>query len=129
MGKPTGFMEYQRVLPGYRDPLARIQDWQEIANEMDEIQLQQQAARCMNCGTPFCHTGCLVDGKVSGCPLHNLMPEWNDLVYRGLWEEAFKRLEKRNIYVPPRRRRSVVSQAAIHPSWRLCRRRAHYVNL
>ena len=96
MGKPTGFMEYQRVLPGYRDPLARIQDWQEIANEMDEIQLQQQAARCMNCGTPFCHTGCLVDGKVSGCPLHNLMPEWNDLVYRGLWEEAFKRLEKTN---------------------------------
>lgn len=96
MGKPSGFMDYQRVLPGNRDPLARIQDWQEIANEMDEIQLQQQAARCMECGTPFCHTGCLLEGKVSGCPLHNLMPEWNDLVYRGLWGEAFKRLEKTN---------------------------------
>ena len=96
MGKPTGFIDYQRVLPGYRDPLVRIQDWQEIASDMDEIQLQQQAARCMDCGTPFCHTGCLIGGKASGCPLHNLMPEWNDLVYRGLWAEAFARLEKTN---------------------------------
>jgi glutamate synthase (NADPH/NADH) small chain len=63
---------------------------------MDESKLRQQGARCMDCGTPFCHTGMMLAGGASGCPIHNLIPEWNDLVYRGLWREALSRLEKTN---------------------------------
>ncbi len=96
MGKPTGFVEYKSIVSSCRDPLARVKDWQEIQETFDEQLLKQQASRCMECGTPFCHTGSLINGKVSGCPLHNLMPEWNDLVYRGLWQEAFQRLNLTN---------------------------------
>src|SRR5947208_4744844 len=63
---------------------------------MEEAKLQQQAARCMDCGIPFCHTGTLISGMASGCPINNLIPEWNDLVYRGLWREALDRLHKTN---------------------------------
>ena len=63
---------------------------------MEAAKLKQQGARCMNCGTPFCHTGNLVAGMASGCPINNLIPEWNDLVYRGLWHEALQRLQKTN---------------------------------
>ena len=63
---------------------------------MPEADLQKQGARCMDCGIPFCHTGQLVSGMASGCPIHNLIPEWNDLVYRGLWKEALERLHKTN---------------------------------
>jgi len=96
MGKPTGFMEYARELPAERPPDERIRDWQEFHLHMADEKLQTQGARCMDCGTPFCHPGILVNGMVTGCPIHNLIPEWNDLVYRGLWQEAFNRLRKTN---------------------------------
>jgi glutamate synthase (NADPH/NADH) small chain len=94
MGKPTGFMDYSRQLPADREPLARIKDWNEFHCHLAEEELREQGARCMNCGVPYCHTGIMLNGMVSGCPLHNLTPEWNDLVYRGLWQEAWKRLRK-----------------------------------
>ncbi|MBQ6553849.1 MAG: glutamate synthase, partial [Firmicutes bacterium] len=91
MGKPTGFMEYERKLPKDREPSERIKDWAEFHTHFDEESLKTQAARCMNCGAPFCHTG---DPVVGGCPLGNLIPEWNDLVYHGKIEEAYKRLSR-----------------------------------
>jgi glutamate synthase (NADPH/NADH) small chain len=96
MGKPTGFFEFQRELPADRDPLSRIGDWKEIHNHHSEEKLRTQGARCMDCGVPFCHTGKLISGMASGCPINNLIPEWNDLVYRGLWREALERLHKTN---------------------------------
>ena len=96
MGKPTGFLEFQRELPADRSPLTRIADWKEIHLHQSEADLKKQGARCMDCGIPFCHTGQLVSGMASGCPIHNLIPEWNDLVYRGLWQEALERLHKTN---------------------------------
>ncbi len=96
MAKPTGFMEYQRELPPDRAPLERIGDWQEFHLHLSENKLQQQGARCMDCGIPFCHTGTLLSGMASGCPINNLIPEWNDLVYRGLWRQALDRLLKTN---------------------------------
>jgi len=96
MGKPTGFIEYLRELPLDRPALERIRDWNEFHFHMEEKKLREQAARCMDCGIPFCHTGTLISGMASGCPIHNLIPEWNDLVYRGLWKEALDRLHKTN---------------------------------
>jgi glutamate synthase (NADPH/NADH) small chain len=96
MGKPTGFIEYLRELPLDRPALQRIQDWNEFHLHMKEEKLREQAARCMDCGIPFCHTGTLLSGMASGCPINNLIPEWNDLVYRGLWHEALDRLHKTN---------------------------------
>jgi glutamate synthase (NADPH/NADH) small chain len=96
MGKPTGFIEYLRELPLDRPALQRIKDWNEFHLHMEEGKLRAQAARCMDCGIPFCHTGTLLSGMASGCPIHNLIPEWNDLIYRGLWQEALHRLHKTN---------------------------------
>ena len=96
MGKPTGFIEYLRELPADRPPAARIADWKEFHLHLSEAALRKQGARCMDCGTPFCHTGVLLSGMASGCPIHNLIPEWNDLIYRGLWKEALERLHKTN---------------------------------
>ncbi len=96
MGKPTGFIEYLRELPLDRSALERIGDWNEFHHHMEQGKLREQAARCMDCGVPFCHTGTLLSGMASGCPIHNLIPEWNDLVYRGLWKEALERLHKTN---------------------------------
>ena len=96
MGKPTGFLEYLRELPADRAPSERVGDWKEFHHHMEEDKLKKQGARCMNCGVPFCHTGKLVSGMASGCPVNNLIPEWNDLVYRGLWREALERLHKTN---------------------------------
>jgi glutamate synthase (NADPH/NADH) small chain len=96
MGKPTGFMEYERELPPDRTPKERIKDWQEFHLHSPENKLQDQAARCMDCGIPFCHTGALLNGMASGCPINNLIPEWNDLVYRGLWKQALERLLQTN---------------------------------
>ena len=96
MGKPTGFLEYVRELPLDRSALQRIRDWNEFHEHMDDAKLRQQGARCMDCGIPFCHTGQLLSGMASGCPINNLIPEWNDLVYRGLWHEALDRLHKTN---------------------------------
>jgi glutamate synthase (NADPH/NADH) small chain len=96
MGKPTGFIEYLRELPVDRSPSERTHDWKEFHHHMDEKKLRQQGARCMDCGVPFCHSGKLISGMASGCPINNLIPEWNDLVYRGLWKEALDRLHKTN---------------------------------
>jgi glutamate synthase (NADPH/NADH) small chain len=96
MGKPTGFIEYLRELPVDRTPQERIKDFKEFHHHMEEKRLRHQAARCMDCGVPFCHTGKLISGMASGCPVNNLIPEWNDLVYRGLWREALERLHLTN---------------------------------
>ena len=96
MGKPTGFLEYVRELPLDRSAVKRIRDWNEFHEHMDEDRLRQQGSRCMDCGIPFCHNGTLISGMASGCPINNLIPEWNDLVYRGLWREALDRLHKTN---------------------------------
>ena len=87
MGKDTGFLEFQKENPTYRDVKERIQDYKEYDGFHDEQQIRQQASRCMDCGIPFCHTG---------CPLGNLIPNWNDLVYRGNWKEASYELHKTN---------------------------------
>jgi glutamate synthase (NADPH/NADH) small chain len=96
MGKPTGFLEYPRELPLARLPAERVHDWDEFHDHADETMLRKQGARCMDCGVPFCHTGTLLEGMASGCPINNLIPEWNDLVYRGLWRDALDRLHKTN---------------------------------
>ena len=96
MGNPRGFIEYLRELPLDRSAVERILDWNEFHLHLPEDKLRQQGARCMDCGIPFCHTGTLLSGMASGCPIHNLIPEWNDLVYRGLWKEALERLHKTN---------------------------------
>jgi glutamate synthase (NADPH/NADH) small chain len=96
MGKPTGFIEYLRELPLDRSAIERIRDWKEFHQHLSEENLRLQGARCMDCGVPFCHTGQLISGMASGCPINNLIPEWNDLVYRGLWREALDRLHKTN---------------------------------
>lgn len=96
MGKSTGFLEYDRQLPTDRPVSERIGDWNEFHTHFDEEALRLQGARCMDCGVPFCHTGKMVCGMAMGCPLHNLIPEWNDLVYRGEYELAYERLSLTN---------------------------------
>ena len=96
MGKPTGFKEFTRQTPGERDPLLRILDWNEFHEHMPVEELREQGARCMDCGVPFCHTGDLMANMASGCPVNNLIPEWNDLIYRNQWREAIDRLHKTN---------------------------------
>lgn len=96
MTKPTGFIDYERELPGDLIPSERILHWKEFHRSFPEEKLQTQGARCMECGIPFCHTGKLLNGMASGCPINNLIPEWNDLVYRGKWKQALERLLKTN---------------------------------
>lgn len=96
MAKPTGFMEYERDGGAERPFQERVHDWQPIHLHLSEKRLHTQAARCMDCGIPFCHKGQILNGMTSGCPINNLIPEWNDLVYRGLWREAYDRLSKTN---------------------------------
>lgn len=96
MGKSTGFLEYTREVPKDREPLERIKDWQEFHLELPEEVQQIQGARCMDCGVPYCHSGMMIAGGASGCPIHNLIPEWNDMIYKGLWKEALVRLLKTN---------------------------------
>ena len=96
MGKTTGFMEYKRQLPPDRAPAERIKDWLEIHLQLPEDELRRQGARCMDCGIPFCHSGEIINGMASGCPLHNLIPDWNDMLYRGLWEQALDLLLQTN---------------------------------
>ena len=87
MGNPTGFIEIARVTPERRPVSERIQDWKEVYKDFPEDKLKGQASRCMDCGVPFCH---------QGCPLGNIIPDWNDLVYRGRWQEAIARLHATN---------------------------------
>ncbi|MEC2344092.1 glutamate synthase subunit beta [Paenibacillus barengoltzii] len=96
MSTPTGFMEFKRELPGDRSPSERVKDWEEFHKHMSKEDLRIQGARCMDCGTPYCHTGIDMAGGTAGCPVHNLIPEWNNLVYRNLWKEALDRLHKTN---------------------------------
>ncbi len=92
MGKPTGFMEYSREKGKEQQPLERIKNWKEYSSRLTDEALQIQGARCMDCGTPFCHMGMEIRGSAAGCPIHNVIPEWNDLVYHGKWKEALDRL-------------------------------------
>ncbi|HVV47069.1 MAG TPA: glutamate synthase subunit beta [Bryobacteraceae bacterium] len=87
MGKITGFLEYMREVPERRPPAERIKDWFEIYNPFPEANIRNQGARCMDCGVPFCHTG---------CPVNNIIPDWNDLVYHGRWQEAIRVLHSTN---------------------------------
>ena len=87
MGKITGFLEYERAMPARRPVAERLRDWRELEGKLPEDQLQVQGARCMDCGIPFCH---------KGCPLGNIIPDWNDLIYRGRWREAIERLHSTN---------------------------------
>ncbi len=96
MGKPTGFLEIDRKTISDRDPIERLKDWREIHEHHNTDALQAQGARCMDCGTPYCHTGITLSGMASGCPINNLIPEFNDLVYRGRWKDAAQRLWKTN---------------------------------
>jgi len=96
MGKPTGFMEYKRELPEDRAPEDRILDWEEFHLHLSDEKQRIQGARCMDCGIPFCHSGILINNMATGCPVHNLIPEWNDLMYKGLWKEAYNRLLRTN---------------------------------
>ncbi len=92
MGKPTGFMEYGRVENAAVTPLERIKNYNEFHSSLSDKERREQAARCMNCGVPFCQNGQLIGGMMSGCPLNNLIPEWGELLYRGSTELALERL-------------------------------------
>lgn len=96
MGKPTGFMEYKREKIKEQAPLERVSSWNEYATKLSDESLQTQGARCMDCGTPFCHMGIEIRGTAAGCPINNVIPEWNDLVYKGKWKEALDRLHMTN---------------------------------
>ena len=89
-------MEYQRELPSERSPATRIKDWDEFHHHADPELLKRQGARCMDCAVPFCHAGAVLNGATTGCPINNLIPEWNDLVYRDQWKDALIRLHKTN---------------------------------
>lgn len=96
MGKPTGFMEYERQVSVAEEPKERIKHFNEFHMHLPKEKQQLQGARCMECGVPFCQAGMDLCGMTSGCPLHNLVPEWNDLVYTGNWQQAYNRLKKTN---------------------------------
>lgn len=98
MGKSTGFMEYRRVNNPGLEPLERIKNYSEFHTQIDEEKRREQGARCMNCGVPFCQFGKPICGMVAGCPLNNLCPDWNDLVYKGFWDEALERLMLTNAF-------------------------------
>ena len=94
MGKPTGFMEYKRIDNGSFEPLARIKNFKEFHPKLDDAVRREQAARCMNCGVPMCQSAIKLAGMVTGCPLHNYIPEWNDALFRGQYDMAAWRLLK-----------------------------------
>ena len=96
MGKPTGFLEYARREDACRPAAERVHDWAEFHLPLPEEFRRQQGARCMNCGVPFCQTGMVYEGRAFGCPLHNLIPEWNDMILSGNWGHALSRLLKSN---------------------------------
>lgn len=98
MGKPTGFLEYKRENSQEIAPKERIQNFNEFHIPLPLEKQRLQGARCMACGVPFCQAGMMIGGMASGCPLNNLVPEWNDLVYLGNWEEAYKRLTKTHCF-------------------------------
>jgi len=92
MGKATGFLEFARTETSAKEPLERIKDFNEFHVQLSEDKRREQASRCMDCGVPFCQNGKMLCGMISGCPLNNLIPEWNDLIYHGQKEQALERL-------------------------------------
>ena len=98
MGKPTGFLEYDRENSREIEPKERIKNFNEFHVLLGKEAQRKQGARCMDCGVPFCQAGMMISGMASGCPLNNLVPEWNDLIYTGNWEQAYKRLTKTNCF-------------------------------
>lgn len=96
MAKPTGFMEFERTTIKEENPLDRIEHFDEFKEPFPSKLRNEQAARCMDCGIPYCHSGVILNSMTSGCPLGNLIPEWNELVYKGLWLDALERLYKTN---------------------------------
>ena len=94
MGKPTGFLDYERVEAKAVSPKERIKNFNEFHTPLSEDEQRKQSSRCMDCGVPFCQSGMTIKGMTSGCPLNNLIPEWNDLLYTGNWEQAYHRLHK-----------------------------------
>lgn len=96
MGKPTGFLDYERENSKAVSPKERIKNFNEFHTPLSKEKQQLQGARCMDCGVPFCQSGMMIGGMASGCPLNNLVPEWNELLYTGNWEQAYNRLHKTN---------------------------------
>ena len=96
MGKPTGFLEYERKNNKAVEPLERIKNFNEFHTPMSDKDRKEQASRCMNCGVPFCQSGMMINGMASGSPLNNLVPEWNDLLYHGCMKEALQMLRQTN---------------------------------
>lgn len=96
MGKPTGFLEYEREMGETISAKDRIKNFKEFHTPLPKEKQQMQGARCMDCGVPFCQSGMMIGGMVSGCPLNNLIPEWNDLLFTGNYEQAYQRLAKTN---------------------------------
>lgn len=96
MGKPTGFLEFDRAVGQVRDPETRIRHYHEFHSPLSWEEQRSQGARCMDCGVPFCQSGMMMKGMVSGCPLNNLIPEWNDLIFSGNWTQAYNRLRRTN---------------------------------
>lgn len=96
MGKPTGFMDYEREDAEALSVAERIKNYDEFHTPLSKEEQQKQGARCMECGVPFCQSGMQVGGMITGCPLNNLIPEWNDLIYQGCWEQAYNRLRLTN---------------------------------
>ena len=98
MGKPTGFLDYKRQNSETIPPKKRIQNFKEFHVALPLEKQRIQGARCMACGVPFCQYGQIIGGMASGCPLNNLVPEWNDLIYHGKWELAYRRLAKTKLF-------------------------------
>lgn len=96
MGNPRGFLDFQRVELIKLEPEERIKNYREFSELPSKKEQERQGGRCMNCGVPFCQVGKIEQKKEIGCPLKNLIPEWNDLIYKGLWEESYRRLSLTN---------------------------------
>jgi glutamate synthase (NADPH/NADH) small chain len=96
MGKVTGFLEIEREDRDYQPVAERVKHWHEFVLPLPENEIRDQAARCMDCGVPYCHGTSRITGAPTGCPVNNQIPDWNDLVYRGNWEEAARNLHSTN---------------------------------
>ena len=96
MGKVTGFLEYERNDRDYTPVEERVRHWREFVLPLPESEIREQAARCMDCGVPYCHGTNTITGAPTGCPVNNQIPDWNDLVFRGNWGEAARNLHSTN---------------------------------
>ncbi|MGB9042216.1 MAG: glutamate synthase, partial [Pseudolabrys sp.] len=96
MGKVTGFLEIEREDRDYQPVAERVKHWHEFVLPLPEKEVREQAARCMDCGVPYCHGTSRITGAPTGCPVNNQIPDWNDLVYRGNWDEAARNLHSTN---------------------------------